>query len=436
MSWLSSLFGKKEKNDASSKSYESPIDFFDSNINDIKQLLSSVGFNDRHKRLCDLAYMTGCQVVILCGKLKGVDRFSVIESSDTSFVEAGTNFQWQHIQPAASMNAASIFNTLPFPNIGAIGFISVPVKNSRNTLSGILLGIITNHIENIDTSTRLLHIMAPLFDAEIECEMLRQSKQQYEQRIASLNQNIEVLNTDLKNERQRAIESKGLRSTFLTNLSQEIRTPMNAVIGFVDLLETAETDEERREFESIIKHNSMLLLKAIDNLVEISKLQSSFMFRPSCPRQLNDILNDIKHKFDGKIKQLGKDLKIVTSYSLATPNDTIWNSDEIIIKVMEQLLDNACKHTESGTITMGYTMDQTTANFFVSDMGPGIKEGEEESIFEMFNASVNIDESNGISGLGLAIARKYVELAYGEIWVDKTYKEGARFIFTIPKEKL
>lgn len=435
MSWLTTFFSREKKTTATKHLYESIVDFVDDNVSEVKQLLSSVGYNDRHKRLSDLATMSGCQVMMLCAKNKGVDKFTVVDTSNVNYSPIGTTFLWQHNQAAASMNAASVFTTLPFQNIGAIGFISVPIKNSRNVLVGILLGITSEYIVNIDASTRLMHIMSHLFEPELAYEELKRDKVQYEQRIASLNQSIEILNKDLNNERQRSIESKELRSAFLTNLSQDIRTPMNAIIGFTELLASTEDEKERQDFIEIVRQTSYSLLKAIDNLVEMSKLQANYMFRPSCPHQLNELLNDLKKRYEGKLKQLDKKVEIVTSYAYETPNDTIWNSDEIITKAFEQLLDNACKYTESGTITFGYSMTQSEANFFIADTGCGIKENDDESLFNMFNTPSQDGQMNQ-SGVGLAVARKYVELANGKLWLDRTYNRGARFIFSIPKEKL
>lgn len=436
MGWSLFSRSKSKTANAAKSQYDSAADFLSENIADVKRLLSSVGYNDKHKRLIDLANMTGCQVLLLCSKLNAVDKFKVIDSSDLSYDVIGCEFTWQHNQAAASSEASTMLSKLPFPNMGATSFVSVPIKNSHNVLSGILLGLSFGKIDNMDANTRLLHIMAQPFDAEIECERLKEKQSQYDQRISSLNQTIEILNTDLAREREKSLESRELRSTFLTNFSQEIRTPMNAVVGFVDLLETAQSDEERLEFVSIIKQNSMLLLKDIDSLIEISKMQTGFMFKPAEPQQLNELLTGLKLQFEGKLKQSGKKIPIITSYALSTPEDTIWNSSEIVTKTMELLLDNACKFTDKGEITLGYTMNQKEAKFFVRDTGIGIRNGEENTIFNMFSQGEGALERSEGGGIGLALAKKYVELSNGRIWLDMDYSDGACFYFTIPTERL
>lgn len=437
MGFLDKLFSRKKSERANKVSnYSDVSEFVTDNIVDLKKLLSSGGYNDRHRRLADLASMCGCQVMLLCRK-DSQDKYVVIESSDKSYQVEEKSFSWMHSQPVASLDASQMLLNLPFPKMGAIGFVSVPIKNHKNVQTGLLLGLTVSHIPNLDAKTRLLHLMAPMFDAELECERLKQGRTAYEQRIVSLRQNVEVLSNDLKLEKEKSAENKELKSIFLTNLSHEIRTPMNVIMGFVDLLDTADNEQDRSEFVSIIKQNCDTLLKVIDNLIDISKLQSSYMFKAASPVQLNDILNSIKERFQGVLREQGKNVTMETSFGLEAPFDTIWNSDEIVNKVFDQLLDNACKFTKEGKISFGYSVDHKEATFFVRDTGCGIKSGDEERIFNMFSSSENsMTRQMSGTGIGLAVAKRYVELANGRIWCDTGYKGGACFYFTIPTEKL
>jgi len=432
------IFFKNKKSDKAHKvsNYADVSEFVADNFVDLKKLLSSGGYNDRHRRLMDMANMIGCQSLLLCRK-EAQDKFVVVESSDKAFQVEDRSFTWLHSQPVASNDAATMLASLPFPKIGAVGFVSVPIKNNKNAQTGLLLGIATADIPNIDSRTRLLHLLAPSFEADIECEKLKQGRQAYEQRIVSLRQNVEVLTNDLKIEKEKSAENKELKSIFLTNLSHEIRTPMNVIMGFVDLLENVDNEDERKEFVGIIKQNCDTLLKVIDNLIDISKLQSSYMFKAAAPNQLNDILSDIKTRFQGVLREKGKPVEVETSFGLETPFDTIWNSDEIINKVFDQLLDNACKFTDKGKISFGYTVDHKEATFYVKDTGCGINPGDENKIFNMFSVSDNaLTRQMTGTGIGLAVAKRYIELANGRIWCDTGYKGGACFYFTIPTEKL
>lgn len=226
--------------------------------------------------------MTHCHVVALCQKLPSANKYMVVESTDKMMCQRGTTFSWSHTQPMASATL-SVIASLPFNIIGATGFISVPVKNERNMLTGIILAISTDRLTDLDSKARLLHLLAPLMEAEIRCVKLRQDVRQCEQRIASLNQNIEIMGTDLRREQEQTAESRQLKSIFLTNLSHEIRTPMNVIIGFLDLMDKTDDEAEKQKFTEIVRQSSYQLLKVIDNLIEISKLQSNYMLKPRAP---------------------------------------------------------------------------------------------------------------------------------------------------------
>ncbi len=430
------LFGKKRRVTAQVKGgYASATEFVEKNLDGVKQLLSSVGYNDVQKRLEDMAAMTHCHVVALCQKLPSANKYIVVDSTDKTMCQRGTTFTWSHAQPMASADASAVIASLPFNVIGGTGFISVPVKNDRNMLTGIILAISTDKLSDLDSKTRLLHLLAPLMEAEIRCVKLKQDVRQCEQRIASLNQNIEIMNAGLRREQEQTAESRQLKSIFLTNLSHEIRTPMNVIVGFVDLLDKTEDGEERKKFIEIVRQSSYQLLKVIDNLIEISKLQSNYMLKPACPVQLNELLTRIRLKYQEEIKRSGKPIEIETVFALKTPNDTIWNSDEIITKVMDQVMGNSCRYTQAGKITISYTINHKEAVFCVTDTGPGFKPGMENKVFDMFG-EVQVDETGQGKGIGLAVAAKYLSLCNGKIWIDGSYRGGACVNFSIPTEKL
>ncbi len=434
---LFSFFKKKTNTPTEPKNYADLPDFVDANVSDIKRLFSAVGYNDRQVRLRDLASMVECQSMLLCKKTRnGTDKFAVVDSSDEKNFPPDTPFTWQHNQAAASATSVSLINSLPFNCHGAFGFISVPIKNSTNNVAGILLGLANKHIDNLDASTRLLHMMAPLFSEELEIEKLKEEQRQYEQRIISLNQTVEVTNADLKREREKSKENSEFKSIFLTNLSAEIRTPMNAVLGFVDLLSASDSEEDRAKFIEIIRQNANLMLSVIDNLLDISNLQSSYMFNPICPQQLNGMLDELKEKYETKLRKDAKAVIFNTSYALQTPNDTVWNSAEIIVKVMDQLLDNACKFTQKGEITMGYFVDTHEMTFFVRDTGRGIPKERAEAVFQMFATETKNDSEGKDYTMGLTMAQKYVALTGGRIWVDTAYTSGTNINFSIPNDKL
>ena len=137
MGFWSKLFSRGKSSDNQKVSnYDEASDFVSDNIVDLKRLLSSSGYNDRHRRLSDLAQMCACHVMLLCQKIVNQEKFVVVESSDRSFNAGDRAFQWQHSQPAGSSEAVAMLSALPFPKMGATGFISVPIKNHKNIQRG------------------------------------------------------------------------------------------------------------------------------------------------------------------------------------------------------------------------------------------------------------------------------------------------------------
>lgn len=404
----------------------------------VKAMLGFTGYNDVGRRLANLASLTKCRVVALCGTTDGQDKFIVEKSTSAELCKTGQTFTWQHIQPWVSTDYASISDTLPFNDLESSAILSAPVKNERNIIVGVVIGLTADKQNDINSKLQILHLLTPPLEAELRyMKQIRENRLQ-EMRIASLNQNIEVLNNDLDKERNIATESRNLKSAFLTNLSHEIRTPMNAIMGFMDLVQNSKDDAERNEFINIMKQNCHQLLCVIDSLIDISKLQSNYMLKPPCPVQLNELLSEVKQKYEARLRRDGKNVTIDTAFALETPNDTIWNSDEIISKVMDLLMDNACRNTESGKISISYSINHKEATFCVTDTGAGVKPGSEDRVFDLFDeapdGSGTLD--NHGKGIGLAIASKYLALANGRIWIDTTYKGGACYYFSIPTEKL
>ena len=440
--FLNKLFRRRRRrnpNGDTTESYASAIEFVSQNKNEVKALLGTAGASNLAQRLEDIASMTSCHCMALCQKLSGLNKYMVVEASNRNVCKRGTTFTWAHSQVMASSDAKQVIDALPFEQVGGTGFISVPVKNDRNMLVGLLLGISTVKLTDVDAKTQFVHLLAPTFEPEIRCMRYKQEGRQYEQRIISLNQDIEVMSTDLRKEQERSQENRELKSIFLTNLSHEIRTPMTAIMGFIDLLNVTDDEADRHKFLDIIKENGSMLLAVIDNLIDISKLQSSYMMKAACPVQLNELLTQIKDKYQARLNEMGKDVNIETSFALEAPKDTIWFSDEIITKILEQLMDNAVKFTMTGRITISYSMTLKEAIFYVADTGPGIKTSNEDKLFDMFGSvdasEQEVPELSG-KGIGLAVAKKYVSLVNGEIHLVPSYKEGTCVSFSIPIEKL
>lgn len=245
-----------------------------------------------------------------------------------------------------------------------------------------------------------------------------------------------VMNQAMK----KAIESDQLKSAFLANMSHEIRTPMNAIIGFSDLIcDDQEPLEYRQKYASIITENAFSLLRLIDDILDISKLEMGQMMLFSERILLNDFVKRIYTSFlANQIKVFSKkniSFKYVVDESL---NMVFLHTDPIRIKqVLNNLIDNAFKYTTHGEIELGCkTVDKSHVMFWVKDTGVGIPLDKQTAIFERFRqaeTTLTLTGAGGV-GLGLSIVKSIVELMKGRIWLVSDGTNGSTFFFTIPIE--
>lgn len=245
----------------------------------------------------------------------------------------------------------------------------------------------------------------------------------------NLNQKKELISSKLKAE-----ESDKLKSAFLMNLSHEIRTPMNAIVGFSDLLLDEQiTEDEKREYVRIVQYNSRNLLGIVDDLIEMSKIDSDLIKPNFSNVNLNDIL---KAALDSATFSNKKPNVVV---KLQEPNIKIEKNiqtDSVKLnQIIINLLNNALKFTDEGFVILDYDVDNINKLilFHVKDSGIGIPEEFKDKIFKRFNKinAKNISANEGL-GLGLAISKSYVEMLGGTISVKSKEGLGSTFTFTIP----
>jgi len=240
---------------------------------------------------------------------------------------------------------------------------------------------------------------------------------------------------ELTKAKEKAEESEVLKSSFLTNLSHEIRTPMNAILGFSDLLSSQKlSDQEKSEYIDVIKRSGKNLVSIIDDLIEMSKIDTNQVKPNYDAFNLDEVLNEIKQTVaitiakDKPLSVFFDKPKFPVVYQLI--------SDETKLRqVIVNLVNNAVKYTEKGTVNFGYTInaDTNALEFYIKDTGIGISEGEFKNIFSRFNRIQN-DKTINLSGLGLglAISKAYIEMLGGDIWLESTENVGTTFSFTIP----
>ncbi len=248
-----------------------------------------------------------------------------------------------------------------------------------------------------------------------------------------------LIELDLKDSKHKAEESDRLKSAFLANMSHEIRTPMNGILGFVGLLNNPNISSEKREkYLNIINASSEQLLGIINDIIEISKIESGQVKVIHRKTNINNILDNLFSQYDLDKKLKNKEnIKLSVSKPLENNDCEILTDDIKLKQILTNLLSNAIKFTEKGEIEFGYHVKKEFLEFYVKDTGIGISKDKHQIIFERFRQE---DESQtrkfGGTGLGLAISKALSELLGGKIWIESKKNNGAAFIFNIPFRKI
>jgi signal transduction histidine kinase len=232
---------------------------------------------------------------------------------------------------------------------------------------------------------------------------------------------------ELVSAKERAEESDRLKSSFLANMSHEIRTPLNAIVGFSDLLAKGDfTPEERVRYNELIFKNSENLISLINDILDISRLESDSMKFVIEDTEINSLCNTIVSTL---LHQNKKNLNLVFSPGKDT---LVMKTDpQRLSQVIINLMTNAIKFTDTGSVTLSYEVDEINKKviFSVTDTGPGVSPANQKILFTRF---VKLNEYKQGTGLGLAICKQIVTKLGGEIGIDPSYTSGARFNFIIP----
>ena len=246
---------------------------------------------------------------------------------------------------------------------------------------------------------------------------------------------IKARTSELIEALKKAEESNRLKNSFLANMSHEIRTPMNAIIGFSSLLqETNVKDSSKKDYIDIIIKSSQSLLVIIDDILDLSKIQSNQLDLNLQPQSLILILNEMYNMF--RIEALNKEIELRLNVE-KIKNDLTIVTDEVRLKqVISNLLSNALKFTNKGTVEFGVYEVSEQLTIYVNDTGIGIPEKFGDAIFEHF-LKLEEDKDNLFrgAGLGLAISKSLVNLLGGSIWYQSKEKQGTTFYFTHPLDQ-
>lgn len=244
---------------------------------------------------------------------------------------------------------------------------------------------------------------------------------------------------ELRKEKAKAEESDKLKSAFLANMSHEIRTPMNAIIGFSEMLKDPELSlADRDEFISIINTNSESLLKLIEEIVDIAKIESGHISIKMADTNLHKMASELQLSIkEIKEQNLRQNVKLINLNENDLVDEIIVTDQQRLRQVLHNLLTNAVKFTNEGFIRYGFTIspDKNEVIFSVQDSGIGIPQEKQKIIFERFRKANDNQERlySGI-GLGLYITKTILKMLKGKIWMDSTPEAGSNFYFSIPYE--
>lgn len=235
-------------------------------------------------------------------------------------------------------------------------------------------------------------------------------------------------------EKKKAETANFYKNHFLANMSHEIRTPMNSVIGLADLLKEADLDhDERKEYLEVIDRNANRLLALIDDIIDVSKIESNELRIVTREYPLNKLLREIEIDFNHFKKVQGKEHISIVAETPEEPDELTVEVDFLRLQqIFTNLINNALKFTREGSIKFGYTVSSNEFRFYVTDTGIGIAEDKQQAVFERFK-QVNYSDAArfGGTGLGLAICEGLVNLMGGEMSLESELGKGSTFGFDL-----
>ncbi|MEN8121466.1 MAG: response regulator [Bacteroidota bacterium] len=272
-------------------------------------------------------------------------------------------------------------------------------------------------------------------EKELQNQDLKTSEEEIRASMEELKTTTDALEEsygELSIAKEKAEESDRLKSVFLTNMSHEIRTPLNGIIGFSNLLKSQEHATKKcKYYTDVITKSSNQLLKIIDDIIEISQLETGQVNINTSKVNLNYVILNLVEEF--KYSSDKKGINLLVETNLTDDESNIYTDEPKLLKILTNLIENAIKFTKKGFVKIKYKLNGQTLEFFIEDTGIGFEQGKTYNIFDRFvqaNEEISIDF--GGLGLGLTIAKLNTELLGGKINAESELGKGATFHFNIP----
>ncbi len=378
-----------------------------------------------------VAFLLMAALLIYVVLTRGVNRYIAVA---VVVITISVLYLWEYIHPELVVNYTDSQTKLydlfltAIISLGLIAFIASYIMRNYHDERELVT----------EQHDKILHQNEEI--KKVDKELLHH-KENLEQIVKERTQELEKANLELQIAKNKAEESDRLKTAFLSNMSHEIRTPMNAIIGFSHLLKDPKmTNENLNNYVDIITERGNQLLNIINDIIDISKIESGKISIHKSACNVNQLFDDLYTMFY-TTKELVKKSHIELRY--VKPDvyeDIIMNTDAARLKqILSNLIDNAIKFTQAGFVEMGYSVSEMNGSkkiqFYVKDSGIGISQENRKMIFSHFR---QIDESHtrlfGGTGIGLSISQNLAELLGGDLTVDSIKGGGSTFYLTLPYE--
>ena len=322
--------------------------------------------------------------------------------------------------------------------IRASKLITQPIKSLTRTVRNISAGDLDTPIDLSSTGelgileSCINHMKNELKDSRTDLEI---QLNVYTDELQQTLEELEIRNAELDITRSKAIYANNAKSEFLANMSHEIRTPLSGIIGFTELLQGTQLNSQQKDYSSTIYKSSKHLLEIINDVLDLSKIESGKTVINTSEFNLVDIIEDIINLLS--TSALEKNVELIYRIEKEVPT-TIHSDPFRIHQILTNLVGNAIKFTDKGyvylQVTLGEIKDtETSIKFTVSDTGIGMNSDDKKKLFKAFTqADTSITRRFGGTGLGLVISRKLTMLMKGEIGFDSAEGEGSTFWFSVP----